>query len=127
MLKNRFIILSFALLVSGCVSNYVPPWTFYDQCAQQTSSFVGIANCGEAKRNAYCTAHRDCNANDNAFVAYTDSLVKSVKSGDLSEEEARRKWIEFRANQVNAYQQQEIMMAPRPATCISNGFVVNCF
>lgn len=127
MSRNTVILLSLPLLLAGCVSNYVPPWAFYDQCAQHVSSFVGIAGCGEAKRNEYCVAHKNCNANDNAFVAYTDSLVRSVKSGDMTEEEARRKWIEFRANQVNAYQQQEMMMAPRPATCFANGPFVNCF
>jgi hypothetical protein len=124
----QFLLLAFLpLLLAGCTSSYIPAWTFYDQCAQQTSSFAAIASCGETKRNDYCKAHNNCTANDNSFVAYTDSLVKSVKHGDMTEEEARRKWIEFRANQVNAYQQQQIMAAPRTATCFGNGPFLNCF
>lgn len=125
-MKHYIALLSIALLLASCTA-YVPVWTFYDQCAQQSSSFVAIANCGEAKRNAYCTAHNTCTANDNSFVAYTDSLVKSVKHGDMKEEDARRKWIEFRASQVNAYQQQEMLAAPRPVTCFGNGPFINCF
>ncbi|HEU5047182.1 MAG TPA: hypothetical protein VFT64_04985 [Rickettsiales bacterium] len=128
-MKRFLLFLPSILLLAGCMANnYVPPWTFYDQCAQQLSSFSAIANCGETKRNAWCTEHQNCTSNDNAFVAYTDSLVASVKSGEMTQEEARRKWIEFRANQVNAYQQQQMMTAPRqPMTCFSNGPIVNCY
>lgn len=128
-MKRLVKILSLTILLTGCMANtYVPPWTFYDQCAQQLSSFSAIAGCGEAKRNAWCTEHHNCTSNDNAFVSYTDSLVASVKNGEMTQEEARRKWIEFRSNQVNAYQQQQMMAAPRqPMTCISNGPFVNCY
>ena len=68
--------------------------------------------CGAQARNAYCQAHNLCSANGNAIVAYADSLVQSVNNHELSEAEARRKWIEFRAARVEA-QQQLLRRKPR--------------
>jgi hypothetical protein len=91
----------FALL--ACTATAAPKsWTFYDQCAQQTSSFIAMAQCGEANRNAFCQPRNSCSAAGNAFVLYTNSLVASVENHEMTEAEAQRKWIEFRMAQTNA-------------------------
>jgi hypothetical protein len=127
------IILSAALifLLSGCDFPPPPPSTisFYDQCGSQHSSFVAMAQCGKANRNAWCQANNACSDNGNAIVVYADSLVVSVKNHELTEAEAQRRWIEFRMAQVNAAQQQAaIWQSMRaPITCFNDGFFMNCY
>ena len=86
--------------------------------------------CGAQARNAYCQAHNLCSANGNAIVAYADSLVQSVNNHELSEAEARRKWIEFRAARVEAQQQilaaQAAARAASSTTCNKVGNSVIC-
>ncbi len=123
-------LLAFALLLAAPLSACAPAkpqaWSFYDQCAEQAQSFLAMAECGRRNITAYCQANHDCSPNDNSFVLYTDSLVRSIKNGEMTEAEAQRRWIEFRMAQVNAYQQR-IQSAPRPVTCFGNGPFLDCF
>lgn len=131
----KSLVIFMCLLLANCAMQTTPPsWSFYDQCAQQTSSFLETAACGKTNRNAYCRPNNTCSAAGNAFVAYTDSLAKSVKNHQMTEDEAQRKWIEFRMTQANAAQQHalqseanQIMAMPSPVTCHTYGTVTNCF
>lgn len=129
MTARLFIIVSFTALLAGCVANpNIPAWNFYDQCAYKSPSFIEMANCGRKERQAYCTAHKNCMPDGDFFVRYADSLVTSVRNGEITEAEAQRRWIEFRASQVNAYQQQKMLSAPRPMTCFSTGgLITDCY
>lgn len=124
MMRSLIVPALFVALLTACTP-YIPAWTFYDQCTQ-SQSFTAMAGCGRVNINSYCSLHNNCSANDNSFVLYTDSLVISVKNGELTEAEAQRKWIEFRMAQVNARQQQ-IQSAPRPISCYNMGSMINCY
>jgi len=135
-LRSIWPVAFFVVPLMGCAMRPAPPsaWTFYDQCARRSSSFIATAECGKANRNAYCEAHNSCSATGNAFVLYTDSLEASVKDHEMTEAEAQRKWVEFRMDQSNAARQQaleakaiRLQSAPRSTTCYTTGSITNCY
>ncbi|WP_428492183.1 hypothetical protein [Rhodopila sp.] len=125
------LLLFFVVMLSACATKPLPPvWSFYDQCAQSTASFVAMAECGKANRYAFCTAHNVCSSAGNAFVLYTDSLITSTKDHEMSEAEAQRKWVEFRMSQQNADRSariQALQAMPRSTTCYSTGSMTQCY
>src|SRR5687768_11256824 len=92
------------LFSSACVTGQTA-WQYYDQCANQHSSFEKMVACGKQARTEGCALNNTCSARGDALVQYADSLVISVKSKELSEAEARRRWIEYRTAEENAYSQ----------------------
>jgi hypothetical protein len=99
---SRFVFLTIALFLAACDTSQPQAqqhWNYYDECAQHTSSFLAMAECGKTSRNAVCQALDNCSATGNAFVSYTDSLAASVKNGQMTEAEAQRQWIGFRTSQ----------------------------
>jgi len=116
-----------ASLLVGCAGAGPSAISFYDQCATQSSSFIVMAECGKAHRNAACETSNSCSASGNAVVMYVDSLETSVKNREMTEAEAQRKWVDFRMTQDNAARQRAATLAAAPTTCINNGAVTNCY
>lgn len=111
------------LFLGNCAAQEAAPklaWQHYDECADTTSSFVAMVDCGKQKRAAYCQTIGDrCGGNGASVVAYADSLATSLMRREILEPEARRKWIEFRMTQANAYGQREISEAAVRAALIA--------
>jgi hypothetical protein len=128
MSKERFCIqITLVMLLAGCAPN-MSAIDFYDNCARQNSSFLDMSRCGKLNRNNYCAAHNTCSADGNAFVLYTDTLEKSVENHEMSEAEAQREWVEFRAAQINAARQRAATLAAQiPTTCYTNNGVTTCY
>jgi hypothetical protein len=126
---KRIVTIPAFLLVTACASAPIPTAIdFYDRCAKTLDSFVDMAACGKKHRNNSCEAHSNCSANGDTIIMYTDSLAKSVVNHEMSESEAQRKWVEFRAGIVNAEAQRAAILAARsPTTCYTNNGVTNCF
>ena len=120
------------LLVGGCVATTVGALDHYDACSLTEPNLARMINCGKERRQAYCTKVNDCSSGGNLIVQYGDSLVASVKRGELSEPEARRRWVEFVISQRNQQaglqmQAAAIMAASAPRTCNRIGTSVTCF
>lgn len=119
------------LLVCGCAAQpSAIDWV--DMCSRQHPAFADVVTCAKQNRNAGCAKDGYCSADDDAVIAYADSLAASVKKGKLSEEEAKRKWLDFRFNRRDAeqsrmLQQRAILAAERPITCTRTGPYTHCF
>jgi hypothetical protein len=88
-------------LLPGCATTQKPAWEHYDDCSSQNPSFVAMAACGKQRRAAYCEANRsDCNPVGDAVVAYADSLAQAVSRHEITEAEARRRWLAYRNGQL---------------------------
>ena len=73
-------------------------WEHYDACMTLTTTFVGMALCGEDRLKAHCNLQRSdtqCGAMAAAVIAYANSLVNQVEGGRLSDGEAARRWSQF--------------------------------
>jgi hypothetical protein len=90
--------------LSGCLTAQPPAWAHFDACANE-ATFHAMVTCGKVNRQTACEANRNCSADGNAVVAYADSLDQSVQRHEMSEPEARRKWIEFRMSRSNEQRQ----------------------
>lgn len=106
--------------------------SFYDSCARQASSFIDMAACGKETRNNSCEAHGTCSSNGNSIVMYVDSLATSVKTHEMTEAQAQRKWVEFRMALINAHDQQILQKAAlvantSPSTCYMAGDAMHCY
>jgi hypothetical protein len=114
------------LLLSGCLS--IPPSAIsqYDSCAAETKSFVAMAECGKQRRNASCEPM--CSSQGNALVQMADALAMSVKSGQMTEGEALRRWAEYKTNVIQANNRTAaIAAASGPVTCNTIGTTVTCY
>lgn len=112
--------------VGGCVGSQ-SAWEYYDRCSQ--TSFVQMVDCGRRVRTSECTAAGTCSGPGNSFVAYADSLAASVRSKQMTDEEARRKFIEFKTT-LDGQRRQEIAgsVAPSgPTVCRTYAGVTSCF
>jgi hypothetical protein len=125
-----------ALALAGCVpttdGDERPAWAYYDECGQTTSSFNQMIACGKRVRNETCQKQQSCSSHGDSLVQYGDALAASVRSKELSEPEARRKWIEFKTMMAaqrsqQMMQRETIRAASAPRTCIASGTIVNCF
>lgn len=88
-----------AVSLAGCLTTstpVVPSWQSFDACSEQTSFHDWVA-CGKANREATCAAG-NCSSgpNANTVMAYVDSLDQAVLRHEMSESEARAKWLKFR-------------------------------
>jgi len=120
-----------SFMLSGCLSTK-SSWTHYDECSAQTTTFVAMAACGRQKRMAYCQSNIGCSNSGNTLDQYADALSASVQNREMSDAEARRRFVEFKANmQANAQRNAAIIAAGEaaagPSTCIRTGNAVNCY
>lgn len=87
-----------AFMQTGCVHSSAPPvWGYYDQCAAENPSFLAMAQCGRQKRLAECAANNSCSAEGTVFMEYVDSLALSVKNKKMTEDEAMRRYAEYKS------------------------------
>ncbi len=152
MKKTCLFLLGVIAVLPACQTTSKMAWQYYDECASQHSKFQEMVACGKHARNMGCVADNTCGERGNALVRYSDSLVASIKLGELSEPEAQRKWIEYRTAEENAYiqdvsaerarlsainssqalrdavaQQSTPIFSPRPVNCVPLGAGFSCF
>jgi hypothetical protein len=95
-----------ALSLAGCLTAQPLAWEHFDACANEPT-FHAMVTCGKRNRQTMCEANRNCSPDGNAIVAYAESLDQSVQRRQMSEPEARRRWIEFRMARSNEERQAE--------------------
>lgn len=130
LLKPHSIIATLMLTCACTAQPSAIDWV--DMCSRQHAAFADVVACAKQNRNAGCTKDGYCSTDDDAVIAYADSLAASVKKRTMSEEEAKRKWLDFRFNRRDAeqsrmLQQRAIMAAERPITCTRTGPYTHCF
>lgn len=119
------------LMLTGCATKGA--FDHYDKClADDSQSFETMIACGKKARNEYCKSYNDCSGDGNAAVAYGDSLVASVKNHEMTESEAKRKWIDYRNNRTDANNNDANGAAlaaavNRPRSCTRYGQYLSCF
>jgi len=139
-MRNLILALVTCIGLTGCVDNTRTPPTIaamdhYDNCSMSEPQFERMVACGRIRRQTYCTQTGECSPEGNLIVQYGDSLVASFKRGEMSEPEARRRWVEFsiaHRNQrtmqaMQAMQAGAIMAATAPRTCFPIGRSISCF
>jgi hypothetical protein len=83
----------FALFLESCVGT--PATVHYNQCAETYGNFEDIARCGKTTRNQSCEAWGTCSSMGNALVKYADILAYGVKTGELSNYQAKLMFAEY--------------------------------
>ena len=128
------------LFLTACQTTGKTSWQYYDECSLRHEAFSEMVLCGKETRAIGCAENNTCSARGNALVQYADSLVTSIKAGEISEPEARRQWLEYRTAEENAYTEdlnaQRARRAaainsmpntpPKQTTCIGTSMSVNC-
>ncbi len=128
-MKNALLITAL-LMVCGCASQpSAIDWV--DICSRQNAKFADIVACAKENRNASCAKDDYCSTDEDAVIAYADSLAASVKKRNMTEEEAKRKWLDFRFNRRDAQQsrmlqERAIMATQYPITCRRNWPYTHC-
>jgi hypothetical protein len=121
-------LISTIVLISGCAAQKTA-WDHYDDCAAQTSTFQAMADCGKRARLAACqSSFSGCSDIGNSIVQYADALSQSVANREMTEAEAKRKFIEFKTTQAQAARQQRIQAAaagPVICTPVGNSTICN--
>jgi hypothetical protein len=128
---KKLLSISALLLLTAC--SVKPAWQHYDECMQEMDNFIEYTACGKERRNTHCQTNNSCSAGGNAIIKYADSLSKSVKSGEISETEAERMWIEFRNKEEGIYRHERRKMidsinssAPTTTHCNTIGTQTFC-
>ena len=82
--------------LAGCLTlaANVPVWEHFDACPDQAAFHAWVA-CAKERRQAACDTGR-CSSSSTVVVAYVDKLDQAVQRREMTEPEARRKWIQFR-------------------------------
>jgi hypothetical protein len=82
--------------LSGCLTmaSNIPVWEHFDACPDRSTFHEWVA-CAKEKRKAACDAGR-CSSSSSTVVAYVDNLDQAVERRQVTEAEARRKWLQFR-------------------------------
>jgi hypothetical protein len=115
-----------AFAVVGCnVLQQHNVFEYYDACAVETKSFVTMAECGKKTRNEKCVETNSCSTLGNAAVQYADALSESVERGEVSDSDARLRWIKFKVEQID--HMQNITAASAPVTCVSGSYSMTCY
>ena len=116
-----------AIPLASCLTTTAstPAWQYFDTCSNQPT-FHNMVVCGRDGRQHACDADRNCNASGDAVVAYAESLDQSVQQHEMSESEARRKWIEFRMARANELVQAQKAAARREVVCDKVGDQILC-
>ena len=110
--------------LTGCLiaPSSVSAWEYFDARPEQTA-FHDWVTCGKVNRQTAYETSRNCSPGANTIVAYAESLDQSVKRHEISEPDARRKWVEFRkdreARQDAARRQSDRTASERAAATVS--------
>ena len=88
--------------LASCASP--PVWRIHDTCAAQISEFVGMVECGKAKRATACEEKHDCSDVGNAFVQYADALAAQVRSHQITEADAMARFAEYKTKLISDQQ-----------------------
>lgn len=119
---------------TGCAVTPPPKvaWNYYDECETSTHSFTDMVTCGKQRRNAYCQARSSCSDIGNSVVQYADSLAEAVSKHEMTESEAKMRFIEFKTKQAQAARQTQlqaaaIAAATAPTTCSRLGNSITCY
>jgi hypothetical protein len=110
--------------LTGCLTapSNASAWEYFDACPEQTP-FHDWVTCGKLNRQAACETSRSCAPGTTTIVTYAEGLDQSVQRHEMSEPEARRKWVEFRkereARQDAAKRQSDRTAADRAAAAVS--------
>jgi hypothetical protein len=85
-----------SISLGGCLTaaSNIPVWEHFDACPDQSTFHEWVA-CAKEKRQAACVAGR-CSSSSSTVVAYVDNLDQAVERRQVTEAEARRKWLQFR-------------------------------
>lgn len=91
-----------------------------------------MAACGKQKRTVYCKETYTCSSEGNSLVQYADALAMSVQNREMSDAEARRRFVEFKANLQGGLRRDAAIIAAGqaaagPTTCTKVGNTVNCY
>jgi hypothetical protein len=132
-------IMGAAFVLIGCVHRPPPVWTYYDDCAAKTPSFVAMVACGKEKRSAVCAVPenaRFCGPESTAFVQYADGLAQSVQNHEISDGVALQRFAEYKSSLFQGIRHDQATIAAgeaagaaasRPRTCTAIGNTVNCY
>jgi hypothetical protein len=130
----RYLALTLAsLILTGCAlpgPALKQAYEHYDECMAELpgKSFSEIAACGRQRRQAQCTSSNTCSSNGSSFVSYVDSLGSSVERKEMTDNEAKRRYIEFRTSAINTQLNRAALQAAQaPTTCVTSGAFANCF
>jgi hypothetical protein len=133
----------FALSSCSSGSSLKTAWDHYDACSTENQSLKEIVKCGKLRRTEYCKTATNCGSDGDATVLYADTLVQAVERKEMTETQAKLKWVEFRNSKSGEYarfQQAEDARAAaalssmnavnamnRPRSCFTTGGVTNCY
>lgn len=127
---KKLAMLSLAFM-SACAVHPSKILDFYDPCLNTTKTFQEFAACGRAAKEKSCASAGICPKAD-VFMSYTDAIASDVQAGNLSEGQAKMKWIDYRTqmltltqNQANAEAAQAA--ARKPVFCNKIGYTVACY
>lgn len=132
------------LALSSCASAPLKSaWEHYDACSTENQSFREIVKCGKARRSEYCKTANNCGSDGNALVLYADTLAQAVERKEMTETEAKLKWIAYRNSRSDAQNQalqaeearttaaissmNAVNAMNRPRSCFTTGGVTNCY
>jgi hypothetical protein len=101
-----------ALTQTSCAHS-PPVWHYYDECAQENSSLLAMAQCGRQKRLAECANNDACSPEGTTFMEYVDSLALAVKNKQMTEAEAMRRYAKYKSGGTS--------------TCTTVGNTVKCY
>ena len=88
-----FVLIFLAFFLESC---FGPPATsHYNTCEDRYSKFEDIARCGKAARNQSCQAYGNCSSMGNALVKYADTLAYGVKTGEISDYQAKIMFAQY--------------------------------
>jgi hypothetical protein len=110
-----------AVSLAGCLTTTTATnatWEHFDACPDNTA-FHQYVTCAKQNRQAACEASRNCSAT-NAIVAYADNLDQSVQRREMTEPEARRKWLEYRMDREAAQSGSARTAADRATAIVSS-------
>jgi hypothetical protein len=111
-------------LISGCAQKSA--WEHYDECSADTTSFQKMAECGKQRRMAYCQSSLSgCTDIGNSIMQYADALSQSVANHEMTEAEAKRRFIEFKTGQAQALRQQRIQASPVICNKVGSSTICN--
>jgi hypothetical protein len=105
-----------AAALSGCMQQTKTAWQHYDECAAETASFRAMVECGKQRRTAYCQEAGACSDLGTALVQYADALAQQVAHHEISEAQAREKFVAYKTAQIQAARQLQMQAAAAAAS-----------
>lgn len=140
--RNSMLCVLPVIVLSGCMSTKAA-YEHYDACSKANLSFREMVKCGKMKRTEYCTSAANCGSEGDAIVQYADTLAQAVDRKEMSESDAKLRWLEYRNGRADAFHSSEqadaarasaaissmnaVNAANRPRTCYNLGTAINCY